>query len=69
MLSPYSTASLKEPTIDLTDIYIQAERQINNENYGEIKYIGLQPSGEVSDEEILENMQYLTKKFKLDQEG
>ena len=37
--------------------------------YGEIKYIGLQPSGEVNDEEILENMQYLTKKFKLDQEG
>lgn len=69
LLSPYSTASLKEPTIDLTDIYIQAERQISDGIYGEIKYIGLQPSGEVSDEEILENMQYLTKKFKLDQEG
>ena len=36
--------------------------------YGEIKYIGLQPRGDISDEEILENMQYLTKKFKLDKE-
>lgn len=43
--------------------------ELSNGIYGEIKYIGLQPSGEVSDEEILENMQYLTKKFKLDQEG
>ena len=69
LLSPYSTAAPKESTIDLTDIYIQTERQISNGNYGEVKYIGLQPSGEISDEEILENMQYLTKKFKLDQEG
>ncbi len=69
LLSPYSTAPLKESTIDLTDIYIQAEKEISDGIYGEIKYIGLQPSGETSDEEILENMQYLTKKFKLDQEG
>ena len=69
LLNPYSTAALKESTIDLTDIYIEARKQISNGNYGEIKYIGLQPSGEISDDEILENMQYLTKKFKLDQEG
>ena len=68
-LSPYSTAALKESTIDLTDIYIQTSEQISDGIYGEIKYIGLQPSGEISDDEILENMQYLTKKFKLDQEG
>ena len=69
LLSPYSTAALKESTIDLTDIYIKTKRQISDGIYGEIKYIGLQPSGETSDDEILENMQYLTKKFKLDQEG
>ena len=69
LLSPYSTATPKESTIDLTDIYIQTRKEISNGIYGEVKYMGIQPSGEVSDEEILENMQYLTKKFKLDQEG
>lgn len=70
LLSPrYGKATISS-TIDLTDIsIISSFKKIDNDNYGEIKYIGLQPSGEVSDEEILENMQYLTKKFKLDQEG
>lgn len=70
LLSPYTVnAPTKQSTIDLTNIYIHGEKQMKNDsNYGEIKYIGLQPSGDISDEEILENMQYLTKKFKLDKE-
>ena len=53
--------------INSIDIYTNDNFSVNN--YGEIKYMGIQPSGEISDDEILENMQYLTKKFKLDQEG
>ena len=53
----------------INSIYIDMRESFSVNNYGEVKYIGLQPSGEISDEEILENMQYLTKKFKLDQEG
>lgn len=56
-------------TVDMNIISIDSVNTIGSNIYGEIKYIGLQPSGEVNDEEILENMQYLTKKFKLDQEG
>ena len=62
----YGSASL---TADMNVISIDSTNVIESNFYGEIKYIGLQPSGEVNDEEILENMQYLTKKFKLDQEG
>lgn len=70
LLSPYTVnISTQQSTIDLTNIYIYGNNQMKNDsNYGEIKYIGIQPNGETSDEEILENMQYLTKKFKLDQE-
>lgn len=51
---------------NINSIDINMNDNFSTSNYGEIKYMGLQPSGEVSDEEILENMQYLTKKFKLD---
>lgn len=54
---------------NINSIYINMRERFSTNNYGEVKYIGLQPSGETSDDEILENMQYLTKKFKLDQEG
>ena len=66
-LGPYDmTGRCSIVNFDKIEIYFE---ELFNGNYGEVKYIGLQPSGEVSDEEILENMQYLTKKFKLDQEG
>ena len=66
-LGPYDEAG-RCSIINFDKIKINFDEPFNG-NYGEVKYIGLQPSGEVSDEEILENMQYLTKKFKLDQEG
>ena len=66
-LGPYDRAGrCSIVNFDKIEIYFE---ELFNGNYGEVKYIGLQPSGEVSDEEILENMQYLTKKCKLDQEG
>ena len=66
-LGPYDTKG-RCPILDFNKITISFNGSVGS-NYGEVKYIGLQPSGEISDEEILENMQYLTKKFKLDQEG
>ena len=71
LLTPYSVNKPKiSSIIDLKNINIvPSGKEIGIPNtYGEIKYIGLQPRGDISDEEILENMQYLTKKFKLDKE-
>lgn len=69
ILTQYDSGGVASSTCDIDNIKTVFSSRINNGIFGEIKYIGLQPSGEVSDEEILENMQYLTKKFKLDQEG
>ena len=72
LLTPYSINEPKKSSIiDLKNINIvTTTKTIGIPNtLGEIKYIGLQPRGDISDEEILENMQYLTKKFKLDKEG
>ena len=69
-LSRYSRGDTTVSSLcNINSIDIHTNDTFSVNNYGEVKYIGLQPSGEVSDEEILENMQYLTKKFKLDQEG
>ena len=71
LLTPYSINEPKKSSIiDLKNINIvTTNKTIGIPGvYGEIKYIGLQPRGDISDEEILENMQYLTKKFKLDKE-
>ena len=69
-LSRYSRGDTTVSSLcNINSIDIHMNDDFSASNYGEVKYIGLQPSGEVSDEEILENMQYLTKKFKLDQEG
>ena len=69
LLSRYTHGDTTASSLcNINSIYIPIDELVNG-NYGEIKYIGLQPSGEISDDEILENMQYLTKKFKLDQEG
>lgn len=68
-LSRYSRGdTLVSSLCNINSIDINMNDNFSASNYGEIKYIGLQPSGETSDEEILENMQYLTKKFKLDKE-
>lgn len=69
-LSRYSRGDTTVSSLcNINSIDIHTNDTFSVNNYGEVKYIGLQPSGEVSDDEILENMQYLTKKFKLDQEG
>lgn len=69
LLSRYNLGGTAISLCNINSIYIDMRESFSASNYGEIKYIGLQPSGEISDDEILENMQYLTKKFKLDQEG
>ena len=69
LLTQYDSGGIASSTCDINNIEAGFTSQISDGIYGEIKYIGLQPSGETSDDEILENMQYLTKKFKLDQEG
>lgn len=70
LLSRYSLGDTTVSSLcNINSIYIPMDESFSASSYGEIKYIGLQPSGEISDDEILENMQYLTKKFKLDQEG
>ena len=69
ILARFILGNTASDTCDINNINTYFNTIINNGIYGEIKYIGLQPSGEISDDEILENMQYLTKKFKLDQEG
>lgn len=67
LLSRYNLGDTTVSSLcNINSIYIDIHERFSVNNYGEIKYIGLQPSGETSDEEILENMQYLTKKFKLD---
>lgn len=70
LLSRYGLSDTTVSSLcNINSIYIPIDEDFGASSYGEIKYIGLQPSGEISDDEILENMQYLTKKFKLDQEG
>ena len=70
LLSRYGLSdTIVSSLCNINSIYIPIDEDFGASSYGEIKYIGLQPSGEISDDEILENMQYLTKKFKLDQEG
>ena len=70
LLSRYTHGDTTASSLcNINSIYIPIDELVSKYSYGEIKYIGLQPSGEISDDEILENMQYLTKKFKLDQEG
>lgn len=70
LLSRYTHGDTTASSLcNINSIYIPIDEGVSASSYGEIKYIGLQPSGEISDDEILENMQYLTKKFKLDQEG
>ena len=70
LLSRYTHGDTTASSLcNINSIYIPIDELVSEGSFGEIKYIGLQPSGEISDEEILENMQYLTKKFKLDQEG
>ena len=60
-LGPYDNAGrCSIVNFDKIEIYFQ---ELFNGNYGEVKYMGLQPSGEVSDEEILENMQYFNKEI------
>ena len=66
-LSRYSRGDTTVSSLcNINSIDIHTNDTFSVNNYGEVKYIGLQPSGEISDDEILENMQYLTKKFKLD---
>lgn len=70
ILTQYGLGEIASSTCDINNIRTKFQSPVGpGGNFGEIKYIGLQPSGEISDDEILENMQYLTKKFKLDQEG
>ena len=69
ILTQYHLGEIASSTCDIDNIKTKFDSPVSNGAFGEIKYMGIQPSGEVSDEEILENMQYLTKKFKLDQEG
>lgn len=53
--------------VTISSFYI-SDYSKNNLKMGTLQYVGIQP-GDTSNEEILDNINYLMKKFRLDQEG
>ena len=53
--------------ITISSFYV-SDYSHNNTKMGTLEYVGIQP-GKTSNEEILDNLNYLVRKFKLDQEG